>query len=162
MKIYLSHRADEKSTVSDISRRFGLIPIPDEAVFEEAMPAACVSGGDISEYLRNLARNGMTREIFIPRHIRRFSMPSGNADGEKIPLRELSALLWQNDAKIFYSPQMILNYFFFREGASGIGYVLFDDARSISEKLRLAKKLGFENAYLSYHNICDIIRDIML
>lgn len=162
MNIYLSHRADEKATVSDISRKFGFIPIPDEAVFEEAMPSACVSGGELGEYLQKLTTMGMTRGIFIPRLIRRFAMPSENSDGAEIPLTELSALLWQNDAKPFYSPQMMLNYSIFREDASEISYVLFDDSRSISEKLRLVKRLGFEKAFLSYRSIYDIIGDIML
>lgn len=161
MKIYLSHGAQESATVSDISRKFGLIPIPEETVFEKAMPSACVSGGEISEYLQSLARKGKTREIFIPRLIRRFAMPAETADGEDIPLTELSALLWQTDAKSFYSPQMMLNYSVFRDAASEIGFVLFDDARSISEKLRLAKRLGFEKAILAYRSIFDIIGDIM-
>ena len=161
MKIYLSHAASEAATVSDISRKFGLVPIPEEAVFEKAMPSACVSGGEISEYLQSLARMGKTREIFIPRLIRRFAMPAETADGKDIPLTELSALLWQNDAKSFYSPQMMLNYSVIREGASEISFVLFDDARSISEKLRLAKKFGVEKAILAYRSIFDIIGDII-
>lgn len=161
MKIYISHGSDENAAVSDICRRLGFLPLSDRSVFEKALPSASVSGGEISEYLRAVFSASGSREIFIPRIIRRFSMPAENPDGEEMTKNELSSIIWHNDIKAFYSPQMMINYFILRQTDERICFVLFDDARSISEKLRLARKLGFEGAILAYRSIYDIIGDIM-
>lgn len=160
MTIYLSHGADDKSAAEDIARKLRLTPSLHNEAFESSLPSVCVSGGDIAEYLHALSRSDNARAVFIPRIARLFPMPAKDRDGRKIPHEEIKPLILRHDAKPFYSPQMMLNYFIFQKNYDCISFALFDDARSISEKLRLAKRLGFKSAFLAYRSIYDIIGNI--
>lgn len=129
-----------------------------------AIPVAegCVSGGSISEYFSHLAHGRGALAFSIPRLCTRFLMPAYKADGEEIPLRKARQLMNMFDATPHYSPQMMTNYFIYSTSREGASYVLFDDARSISERIKLAKQLGATDVFLSYPEVSDIIDDLML
>lgn len=122
---------------------------------------AGISGGSFDEYILSLQRTNKRLALFIPRIMHSFSMPCTDGDGTSLSPRELSSIIYHHNAKSFYSPQLKLNYFIYPEGMQGAGYILFDDAHTINEKLRYAKKHGITHAFLAYRSISDIVQDII-
>lgn len=115
-----------------------------------------VSGGSIAEYLEALLSHHKNLALSLPRTSLRFDMGEDNADGFPITKKEVRRLMNIHDAKVFYSPAMMTNYFIFSPSPQKASYVLFDDARSLSEKIRLAKKQGVSDLFLTYSEIADI------
>lgn len=129
----------------------------------DATPVAegSVSGGELSEYLAYLLRTHRRLALSIPRRCTEFSMPVFSSSGRDLSARELRNLRDRYDAQCFFSPQLVSNYFIYSPEPNTSGFVLYDDARTISEKIRLARRLGIENIFLAYREIADIFEDIM-
>ncbi len=119
-----------------------------------------VSGGSITEYLETLLSRHKTLALSLPRIALRFDMGEDTSIGVPISKREVRRLMNIHDAKVFYSPAMMINYFIFSPAPHNASYILFDDARSLSEKIRLAKKQGVSDLFLTYSEIADIISAI--
>lgn len=149
-----------------LARRVGQVYVPE--VYAEfcarATPVAscAVSGGLLTEYLERLVREHRHLALAIPRIMADFSMPSDSPIGHQLTSRELSQLQNRFDADIYYSPQMLTNYFTYSAAPAQCRFVLFDDARSISEKIKLSKSFGISDIFLSYREIHDIAEDIIL
>lgn len=122
---------------------------------------AAISGGNISEYLGQLLSSHKRLALSIPRIAADFTMPQESASGRQLTLRELSRIRDMHDATAHYSPQMLVNYFIYPNNSGGCNFILFDDAHTLSEKIRLAKKLGISDAFITYREISDIADDIM-
>ncbi len=159
--------AELLSGVSEsLARRTGQIYVPE--VYAEfctsATPVAtcAVSGGLLTEYLERLVREHRRLALAIPRIMADFSMPSDSPSGRRLTPKELSQLRNRFDADIYYSPQMLTNYFTYSSAPAQCSFVLFDDARSISEKIKLSKSFGVSDIFLSYREIQDIAGDIIL
>lgn len=135
--------------------------------FSESCPdatpvAECsVSGGELYEYLSYLLRTHCRLALSIPRRCTEFSMPVFSASGRELSVRELRGLRDRYGAQCFFSPQLVSNYFIYSPEAESSFFVLYDDARTISEKIRLTRRLGIENVFLAYREIADIFEDIM-
>lgn len=150
---------------SSLSRRGISVFCP--LVFAESCPDAtpvaecAVSGGELSEYLAYLLRNHRRLALSVSRRCAEFSMPVFSPSGRELSERELRNLRDRYNAQCFYSPQLVSDYLIFSSEQDSAGFVLYDDARTISEKLRLARRLGVENVFLAYHEIADIFEDIL-
>ena len=130
----------------------------------EATPVAecSVSGGELSEYLAYLSRTHRRLALSVTCRCAVFSMPVFSSSGREISPRELRNLRDRYGAQCFFSPQLLSNYFIFSSDPDTSGFVLYDDARTVSEKIRLARRLGIENIFLAYREIADIFEDIIL
>ncbi len=128
-----------------------------------ATPVAecAVSGGELSEYLAYLVRSHRRLALSIPRRCTEFSMPVFTPSGHSLSERECKALIERYGEKPHYSPQLAANYFIFSPENNKAHFVLFDDARTISEKIRIARRLGISDVFLAYREISDIYDDIM-
>lgn len=129
----------------------------------EATPVAecSVSGGELSEYLAYLLRTHRRLALSVPRRCTEFSMPVFSSSGRELSVRELRILRDRYNAQCFFSPQLVSNYFIYSPEPNSSGFVLYEDARTISEKIRLARRLGIENIFLAYREIADIFEDIL-
>lgn len=129
----------------------------------EATPVAecAVSGGELSEYLAYLMRTHRRIALSIPRRCTDFSMPLFSFSGRELSAREFLNIRDRYGAQCFFSPQLVSNYFIYSPEPDSAGFVLYDDARTISEKIRLARRLGVENVFLAYREIADIFEDIL-
>ena len=138
-------------------------PLAAAAACPDATPVAecSVSGGELSEYISYLLRAHGRIALSIPRRCTEFSMPVFSSAGRDLSVRELRNLRDRYGAPCFFSPQLVSNYFIYSSGPDTAGFVLFDDARTISEKIRLARRSGIENVFLAYREISDIFEDIM-
>ncbi len=122
---------------------------------------AAVSGGNISEYLSSLISSHDKLSLSIPRVAAEFTMPCERDAFRQLTPRELSRILDMHDAKSHYSPQMLVNYFIYENARGGCNFILFDDAHTMSEKIRLAKKLGITDVFITYREVSDIASDII-
>lgn len=155
-----------RGAVFSLSRRAGniFVPLPFAEFCPGAVPVASteISGGVLSEYLQSLSREYKRLALGIPRTIARFEMPAENPSGERLTPSRLRSLLERFGSGVFFSPQMVVNYFTYSVSDDKCGFVLFDDSRTISEKLRLAKRLGVSDVFLTLREISDIAEDINL
>ena len=68
---------------------------------------------------------------------------------------EKEELLEQEQPAVFFSEDLCARYFTYRR-ENETRFVLFDDAETISRKLRLGAELGFSAAFLLWAEIRDI------
>lgn len=138
-------------------------PIDVSAYCPHATPVAeaAVSGGNIAEYLGQLLASHNKLSLSIPRIAAEFAMPCERDTCRHLTPRELSRILDMHDAKVHFSPQMLVNYFIYENARGGCSFILFDDAHTMSEKIRLAKKLGIADVFIIYREISDIASDII-
>ena len=129
---------------------------------ESAIPVAeaAVSGGELEEHISLLTRRNRQLALSIPRICAKIKMPMTDNSTTAISRREAEALADRYDASPHFSPQLVTNYFLYSPAPHECSYVLFDDSRSISQKLRLAKHLGVSSVFLTYREIADIAREI--
>lgn len=151
--------------ISESLSRRGLrvfCPIAFEEFCPQAIPVAdtCISGGVLSEYLKSLTVGRKRLALSLPRMCASFPMPPEDSCGNALSPRELSRLRDMHDAEVFFSPAMLLNYFIYSPSPRDAGFVLFDDGHTVTEKLRLAKKLGVSDVFLRYCELSDIADDI--
>lgn len=166
--------ADEKnygisqalSSVSESLTRRGVsvfCPLSFSDICPKAIPVAeaAASGGVLSEYISHLTKKHKRLALAIPLTCAAFSMPvTSSCAGQTLSQRELRRIKDTYSAKPFFSPQMLVNYFIYSPAHSECRFVLFDDARTVSEKIRLAKRAGVSDIFLTYREIADIADDI--
>lgn len=137
-------------------------PLSFSSFCPHSVPVAdgAVTGGILKEEFSRLIKGKRRIGISLPRILSRFEMPARDAAGSVMTPRELSRLISTFDARIFFSPQLITNYFLYSPAREECTFVLCDTADTLSKKLRLAKELGFSDAFLMYREISDIAKAI--
>ena len=155
------------SAVSESLNRRGLktfCPIAFSDICPHSVPVAdgAITGGVFKDELTALAKRHRKIGISLSRIISRFEMPAENAAGVSLSPKDLRILLNTFDSKVFFSPQLMTNYFLFSNSSESFGYVLCDTADTFSKKLRFAKESGFSDAFLIYREISDIAREIRI
>lgn len=121
-----------------------------------------ISGGNFTQYLQESAAShgGAGRTALDIQRLRmEFTLPSRTGRGKPLSGRELQQLLEQEQPAVFFSEDLCARYFTYRRDGD-TRFVLFDDAETISRKLRLGAELGFSAAFLLWQEIQDIIREI--
>ncbi len=78
-----------------------------------------------------------------------FILPSPSGSGEPLTPQELERRRREQNASVFFDAQLCAGYFTYMAGDKG-HFVLFDDAASLREKLRVAASLGIDTAFLPY------------
>ena len=117
-----------------------------------------ISGGNFTQYLQEAAArydNGARAALDVQRLRMEFNLPSPTGRGSHLSGRELQQLLEQEQPAVFFSEDLCARYFTYRR-ENETRFVLFDDAETISRKLRLGAELGFSAAFLLWAEIQDI------
>lgn len=137
-------------------------PLAFSSFCPHSVPVAdgAVTGGILKDEFSRLIKGRRRIGISLPRIISRFEMPASDATGALMTPRELSRLINTFDARVFFSPQLITNYFLYSPAKEKCTFVLCDNADTLSKKLRLSKELGFSDAFLMYREISDIAKAI--
>lgn len=109
-----------------------------------------LSGGTFEEMLEDYKTRYRPQQICLElqrcRHS--FSMPSDTPDGSRLTQQELQELLQQYRPKVFFSPELCTNYFTYRPADRSLRFVLFDDADTVSRRLRRAAQLDVHSCFL--------------
>ena len=85
-----------------------------------------------------------------------FFLPSPTGSGTPLTQEELRERIQQRQPSIFFSHELCARYFTYaRDGETH--FVLFDDADTLSQKLRTGGNMGFAAAFLMYPEVQDLL-----
>lgn len=125
--------------------------------------SSSISGGSLREHLSELSQiHGNSRlSLEIERIAMDFNMPSSTSESRLLACDELKSLMQIHSSQSFYSSELCSNYFTYSDSSGNAHFVLFDDARSIADKINLANSLAYDSAFIIYHQIRDIIPELI-
>ena len=117
-----------------------------------------VSGGSFSQYLQEAVSRagGAGRLALDVQRLRMdFRLPARSGEGEPLTGEALSKLMERESPAVFFSQDLCARYFTYsRDGEAH--FVLFDDADTLRQKLRLGSAMGFSAAFFMWPEIQDI------
>jgi len=118
--------------------------------------STAISGGTLRAMLEEAVRAYGAGHILLDVQRLRMSFPLPCPSGEGVSLSETAfeALRREAAGPVFYSGELCAKYFLCRSG-DGMRLILFDDAQTLREKLRLARQLGIRDASLLYPDFQD-------
>ena len=120
--------------------------------------STAISGGNFAQYLQESASKhgrAVRAALDVQRLRMEFTLPSPTGCGRPLSGPELQQLMDREQPTVFFSEDLCARYFTYRhEGETR--FVLFDDAETLSRKLRLGTELGFSAAFLLWSEIRDI------
>lgn len=116
-----------------------------------------LTGGSLTEHIGSAPSHFA---VSVRRTAEEFTLPASNAFGSDLSTLELRRLITRDSPDIFFSPELYRKYFMYEPSPDKVNLVLFDDAETISNKLRLAKKHGASHAFLVWDEVSDIFDDI--
>lgn len=121
-----------------------------------------VSGGNFREHLQEaVRRKGSAAQLGldIQRTRMDFSLPSPSGTGMPLSAEAFQNLLKQESPSIFFSPDLCARYFTYnRDGNTH--FVLFDDAGTLMQKIRIGTSMGFSAAFFMWPEIKDLAQDL--
>ena len=69
------------------------------------------------------------------------------------------ALREKHPSSVYFSRELMAKYFTYSAG-SGTHFVLFDDAETLRQKVKLAQNLGIQTAFLMFPEISDLVPEL--
>lgn len=141
------------------SRRALYLPESYAAAAPSAIVLLCtaVSGGSFSQYLQeavNQAGGAGHLALDVQRLRMDFRLPARSGEGQPLTGEALETLMEQEHPSIFFSQDLCARYFTYsRDGKAH--FVLFDDADTLNQKLRLGAGMGFNAAFLMWPEVRD-------
>ena len=143
------------------SRKFFCLPPSYAGAVERptVIVNTAISGGSFETHIREeLARYGGGRNVvFDLQRLRMdFTLPAQSGEGRPLSGLELQDLLDREAPSVFFSQDLCARYFTYaRDGETH--FVLFDDADTLSQKLRTGGNMGFAAAFLMYPEVQDLL-----
>ncbi|MCI9120552.1 MAG: hypothetical protein HFG00_03360 [Oscillibacter sp.] len=140
------------------SRRALYLPESYARAAQNAVLLLCtaISGGSFSQYLQESAARygGASRLALDVQRLRMdFRLPAHSGEGDSLSSSALEALL--KDASPFFSQDLCARYFTYTQDGCA-HFVLFDDAGTLNQKLRLGTGMGFAAAFFMWPEVQDI------
>lgn len=151
----LSENCRERGLACYVSEGYGLAAPAAQVLIPTAM-----SGGSLRGRLEEaVTRFGNRLTLWVERSAEDFVLPSPGASGAPLTVEELERRRSEQGGQVFFDRELCAHYFTYMAGEKA-HFVLFDDAGSIREKLRLAGELGVENAFLPFDAVEDILGEL--
>ena len=130
-----------------------------------------VSGGNFREYLEEeIGRRGAGRcALDIQRLRMDFTLPAPMGEGKALSAAEFAAL--SEGKAVFFSPDLCARYFTatrFHEAKNGRAqsgeahFILFDDADTLNQKIRIGEELGLGTAFFQWPEVEDLSTELRL
>lgn len=142
------------------SRRTLYLPesYADAAPGAVALLCTAISGGSFSQYLQDAVSRagGAGRLALDVQRLRMdFRLPARSGEGRPLTGEELSRIMEREAPSVFFSQDLCARYFTYtREGEAH--FVLFDDADTLNQKLRLGAGMGFSAAFFMWPEVQDL------
>ena len=117
-----------------------------------------VSGGSFSQYLQEAVTQagGAGRLALDVQRLRMdFRLPARSGEGDPLSEEALSRLMEREAPAVFFSQDLCARYFTYSQDGEA-HFVLFDDADTLNQKLRLGAGLGFSAAFFMWPEIRDV------
>lgn len=123
-----------------------------------AVICTAISGGSLSQRLETAIRHfgrGLVA-LDVERLAMDFRLPAPSGEGTPMEIGALQELLERQDPATFYSRDLYARYFTFSKGDE-THFILYDDAETLRQKLRLGREMGLCAAFLMYPEIKDLL-----
>lgn len=142
------------------ARRTLYLPESYAAASQEAVVLICtaISGGSFSQRLQDAAsqyKGAGKLALDIQRLRMDFRLPARTGEGEPLTPEAFHALTERENPPVFFSQDLCARYFTYTKSGEA-HFVLFDDAGTLSQKLRLGTGMGFSAAFFMWPEIQDI------
>ena len=142
------------------TRRVLYIPERYADAVSGAVPLICtaLSGGNFRQRLQEAAeaRGGAGQLALDVQRLRMdFRLPAKNGQGEPLSPAAFRALMEERSPTVFFSQELCARYFTYTQ--DGVAhFVLFDDAETLKQKLKIGAAMGFSAAFFMWPEIRDI------
>lgn len=155
---------DRLAFAAELARRLAPRPLFVPAGYSDAegsipLLGTALSGGSFAQDLQAAAAAWGGPEhlaLDVERLRMDFSLPAESGQGRPLTPQEFQALLEREAPAVFFSQDLCARYFTYtREGETH--FVLFDDADTLQQKLRLGSRMGFAAAFLMYPEVQDLL-----
>lgn len=152
--------AERLGQVLSSGRRTLYLPERYAAATQHAVVLVCtaVSGGNFTEYLQETARKygGANRLALDVQRLRMdFRLPARTGEGDPLSAEAFGRLLERKAPSIFFSQDLCARYFTYMSNGEA-HFVLFDDADTLNQKLKVGAGLGFSAAFFMWPEVQDI------
>ena len=123
-----------------------------------AVICTAISGGTLQQRLEEAVRRfGRSQTALdVERLAMDFSLPAPSGSGVPLEPEALASLLRERDPATFYSRDLCARYFTYAQDGR-THFVLFDDAETIRQKLRIGREMGLCAAFLMYPEVKDLL-----
>lgn len=141
-------------------RSIGPLYVPESysTAVPDAIPLVCtaVSGGSFPAFLQDCAQRYKGRFALDVQRLRMdFLLPAKSGTGTPLSDEAFQTLFQQEKPSVFFSQDLCARYFtYLRDGETH--FVLYDDADTISRKLRTGASMRLPAAFLMWPEISDI------
>ena len=118
-----------------------------------------ISGGSLNQRLQDAAEahGGAGRLALDVQRLRMdFRLPARSGEGEPLDEERFRKLMERESPSVFFSPELCARYFTYTRGGE-FHFVLFDDAETLNQKLKLGASMGFSAAFLMWPEVRDIM-----
>lgn len=142
------------------NRRQLLVPEPYGRLVPTArvLISTALSGGTLRQRLEEAAAvyGGDRLALDLQRLRMDFPLPCPSGEGRPLTGPELEGLLGKREPSVFYSGDLCAKYFTYTENGAG-HFVLFDDAGTLSRKIRAGQELGIPFGLLQFPEVEDLL-----
>lgn len=122
------------------------------------MSLTLVSSGVVSgSFRQRLLKYGSRSVLEIVRLAQDIPLPAPQGRGVTMTRAELSDLLNERRPATFFSSELLARYFTYKDTYGITHFIIYDDAESISKKLRLAESMGLPHAIMLYSEVKDLL-----
>lgn len=118
-----------------------------------------VSGGNLTQHLQEAIQRYPNAALDLQRLMMDFTLPAPSGEGKPLSLDELTALRNRLAPSVFFSPELCARYFTYMQGGQA-HFVLYDDAETMQQKMKLAKAMGYRTALVMYPEVRDLISQL--
>lgn len=115
-----------------------------------------VSGGSVAERLREAIRQYPSAALDLQRAMMDFTLPAPSGEGKPLTVESLAELRRQLAPTVFFSPELCARYFTYTQNGQ-THFVLFDDAETLRQKMRIAEPMGYRLALVMYPEVKDLL-----
>lgn len=152
--------AQQLGRLLSTSRRTLYVPESYAHAVTTSIPLICtaLSGGSFTERLRDAAalRGSAAKLALDVQRLRMdFRLPARTGEGTPLSAEELHRLMERESPAVFFSQELCARYFTYSRGGD-THFVLFDDADTLNQKLKVGASLGFSAAFLMWPEIRDL------
>lgn len=115
-----------------------------------------ISGGNFKQYLEESKERYGTIALDLQRLSMDFSLPATQGMGTPITLQQLQELRQRHSPTVYFSQELCSRYFTYQlQGQTH--FVLFDDAHTLEQKIRIGQGLHATAGFCIYHEVEDLL-----
>ena len=118
-----------------------------------------ISGGSLTQRLEEAIQRYPHAALDLQRLMMDFTLPAPSGEGKPLSLAELNTMKKQLGPSIFFSPELCARYFTYMQNGQA-HFVLYDDAETLQQKMKIASSMGYRTALLMYPEVSDLMEQL--